>query len=39
MNDSRRQFLWNIGGGLGGLAAAQMLGRDAMSVGDRSAEA
>lgn len=31
MNDSRRQFLWNIGGGLGGLAAAQMLARDAMS--------
>ena len=25
---SRRQFLWNAGGGLGGIAAAYLLGRD-----------
>ncbi len=31
MKSSRRQFLWNIGGGLGGIAAAQMLMRDAVS--------
>ncbi len=31
MNGSRRELLWNIGGGLGGLAISQMLGREAMS--------
>ncbi len=31
MRHSRREFLWNIGGGLGGLVAAQMLARDAIS--------
>ena len=30
MNGTRREFLWNIGGGFGGLAAAQMLARDAL---------
>ena len=35
MSDSRRQFLWNIGGGLGGLAVSQMLARDALSSGSR----
>lgn len=29
MHCTRRDFLWNIGGGLGGIAAAQMLARDA----------
>ena len=28
MNHSRRNFLWNIGGGFGGLAASQMLAQD-----------
>ena len=32
MRHSRREFLWNIGGGLGGLAAAQMLARDGLSA-------
>lgn len=39
MQGSRRQFLWNIGGGLGGIAATQMLARDAPaadSIGQRS---
>ena len=34
--NSRRQLLWNIGGGLGGLAAAQMLGREALSLENKS---
>lgn len=33
MQQPRRQFLWNIGGGLGGLAAAQMLAGESMSAG------
>ncbi|MFY9253998.1 MAG: DUF1501 domain-containing protein [Fuerstiella sp.] len=32
MQQPRRQFLWNIGGGFGGLAAAQMLDQDAVSA-------
>ena len=32
-NNNRRSFLWNIGGGLGGVAMAQMLGRDALAGG------
>ena len=32
MKNSRRHFLWNIGGGLGGLVAAQMLAREALST-------
>jgi Protein of unknown function (DUF1501) len=32
MTNTRREFLWNIGGGLSGLAAAQMLGRDSLSA-------
>jgi hypothetical protein len=31
MNHSRREFLWNIGAGFGGLALSQMLARDALS--------
>lgn len=31
MTSSRRQFLWNVGGGLGGLAAAHMFARDALA--------
>ncbi len=31
MQNSRRNFLWNIGGGLGGLAVSQMLAREAFS--------
>lgn len=34
--NSRRQFLWNIGGGLGGLAVAQLLGREALSLENKS---
>ncbi|MCA9135388.1 MAG: DUF1501 domain-containing protein [Planctomycetales bacterium] len=30
MNLSRRHFLWNVGGGLGGLAATQMLAQQGM---------
>jgi hypothetical protein len=32
MNSSRREFLWNIGGGIGGLAVSQMLALDALSA-------
>ena len=32
MSNSRRDFLWNIGGGLGGLAVSQMLAREALSA-------
>jgi len=32
MIETRREFLWNIGGGLGGLAAAQMLGAEASAA-------
>ncbi len=32
MQHSRRNFLWNIGGGFGGLAAAQMLAREAIAI-------
>lgn len=32
MSNSRREFLWNIGGGLGGLAVSQMLAREALST-------
>lgn len=32
MANSRRDFLWNIGGGLGGLAVSQMLAREALSA-------
>lgn len=32
MNNSRREFLWNIGGGLGGLVVSQMLARDMLSA-------
>ena len=32
MTTSRREFLWNIGGGLGGLVVSQMLARDALSA-------
>jgi hypothetical protein len=31
MTPSRREFLWNIGGGFGGLAVSQMLAREARS--------
>ena len=31
MTQSRREFLWNIGGGFGGLAASQMLALEALS--------
>jgi hypothetical protein len=31
MDQPRRQFLWNIGGGLGGLAVSQMLAQEALS--------
>ena len=36
---NRRGFLWQIGGGLGGVAMAQMLGRDALAGGAFDAEA
>ena len=36
MPDSRRDFLWNIGGGFGGLAVSQMFARDAWSADDHS---
>ncbi len=32
MNGSRRNFLWQVGGGLGGLVASQMLARDGLSA-------
>jgi len=32
MSNSRRDFLWNIGGGLGGLAVSQMLAHEALSA-------
>ena len=32
MQYSRRNFLWNIGGGFGGLVAAQMLAREAIAI-------
>jgi hypothetical protein len=32
MSNSRRDFLWNIGGGLGGLAVSQMLASEALSA-------
>ncbi len=32
MSNSRRNFLWEIGGGLGGLAVSQMLAREALSA-------
>ena len=32
MTDSRRDFLWNIGGGFGGLAVSQMLAREVLSA-------
>lgn len=32
MQNSRRQFLWNIGGGFGGLAISQMLARDTVAA-------
>ncbi len=35
MTHSRRDFLWNIGGGFAGLAAAQMLARNASAETDR----
>jgi hypothetical protein len=31
---SRRDFLWHTGGGLGGVALASMLGRDAFALAD-----
>jgi hypothetical protein len=31
IGNSRRDFLWNIGGGLGGIAMAQMLNRDVVA--------
>ena len=31
---SRRDFLWHTGGGLGGVALASMLGRDALALAD-----
>jgi hypothetical protein len=34
MSNSRRDFLWDIGGGLGGLAVSQMLVREALSAGN-----
>ena len=34
--NSRRQLLWNIGGGLGGLAVAQLLEREALSLENKS---
>ncbi|HZN10040.1 MAG TPA: DUF1501 domain-containing protein, partial [Blastocatellia bacterium] len=37
---TRRDFLWQSGGGLGGLALAAMLGRDrALAAGGRAAKA
>lgn len=38
MIPNRRQMLWNIGGGLGGVAAMQMLARDAMASSPSQAE-
>ncbi|MDA1054441.1 MAG: DUF1501 domain-containing protein, partial [Planctomycetota bacterium] len=32
MTNSRREFLWNIGGGFGGLAVTQMLAQDTLSA-------
>lgn len=32
MSNSRRDFLWDVGGGLGGLAVSQMLAREALST-------
>ena len=32
MTESRREFLWNIGGGLGGIAVSQMFAREAISA-------
>jgi hypothetical protein len=34
-SDSRRDFLWRAGGGLGGIALAQMLGRDGLLAAER----
>ena len=31
ISSSRREFLWNSGGGLGGIALAAMLGKDALA--------
>ncbi len=36
--NSRRQFLWNSGGGLGGIAMAQMLTRDAAASTDSASK-
>ncbi|MFM7134260.1 MAG: DUF1501 domain-containing protein [Planctomycetota bacterium] len=36
---SRREFLWRSGGGLGGVALASMLGRDALAIAPPSASA
>ena len=38
MNNSRRQFLWTIGGGFGGLAATQMLADEALPIEPNSAK-
>jgi hypothetical protein len=37
-SQNRRDFLWNLGGGLGGVALAQMLGQDQLLAEDRSAK-
>ena len=34
ISSSRREFLWNSGGGLGGIALAAMLGKDALAEPD-----
>ena len=34
IGSSRREFLWNSGGGLGGIALAAMLGKDALAEPD-----
>ena len=31
---SRRDFLWNVGGGLGGIALASLLGQEGLLAGD-----
>src|SRR5438309_11526849 len=33
----RREFLWQIGGGLGGIALAELLGRESLIAGTESA--
>ena len=37
MKGGRREFLWEFGGGLGGIALADLLGREGLLAGDKAA--